>query len=165
MLILRNDRHRLLLIMISSDNLIVYQNNIYVWIFETVSSLAQNFFACLPAIAGREALAVLEKAGGVPSRRVGAESPEHWLAAATIEGRQALSPGGWGGSQRVTFCSVKGPIFFVGQPWPDMPCRLRARKPASQTQARLVSRLCVDRLSVVDWRKNPVYFPGKVSGW
>ena len=32
--------------------------------FKTVSSLRQNFFACLPAIAGREASAVLEKAGG-----------------------------------------------------------------------------------------------------
>ena len=32
--------------------------------FKTVSSLRQNFFACLPAIAGREAFAVLEKAGG-----------------------------------------------------------------------------------------------------
>ena len=94
---------------------------------------------------------MLEKAGGgAPSRRVGAESPEAWLPAATIGGPQALSPGGWGGSQRVTFCSVKGPIFFVGQPWPDMPCRLSGRKPASQTPARWVARLCVGRLSVVD---------------
>ena len=53
-------------------------------VFKTVSSLRQNFFACL--IAGREALAVLEKAGGAPSRRVGAESPEAWLPAATIGG-------------------------------------------------------------------------------
>ena len=30
----------------------------------TVSTLGQNFFACLPAIAGREALAVLQKSGG-----------------------------------------------------------------------------------------------------
>ena len=52
--------------------------------FKTVSSLRQNFFAWLPAIAGREAFAVLEKAGGTPSRRVGAESPEAWLSAATI---------------------------------------------------------------------------------
>ena len=71
--------------------------------FKTVSSLSQNFFACLPAIAGREAFAVLEKAGGAPSRTVGAESPEAWLPAATIGGPQALSPRGWGGSQRVPF--------------------------------------------------------------
>ena len=126
---------------------------------KTVSSLRQNFFACPPGIAGREAFAVLEKAGGLLSRRVGAESPGAWLPAATIGGPQVLSPAGWGGSQGVAFCSVKVPIFFAGQPWPDMPCRLSARKPASQTQARWVSRLRVDRL------KNPVYFLGKVSGW
>ena len=54
--------------------------------FKTVSSLRQNSFACLPAITGREAFAVLEKAGGAPSRRIGAESPEAWLPAATIVG-------------------------------------------------------------------------------
>ena len=55
--------------------------------FKTVSTLRENFFAYLPAIAGREAFAVLEKAGGgAPSRRVGAESPEAWLPAATIGG-------------------------------------------------------------------------------
>ena len=59
--------------------------------FKMGSSLRQNFFACLPATAGREAFAVLEKAGGggAPSRRVGAESPEAWLPAATIRGPQA----------------------------------------------------------------------------
>ena len=118
--------------------------------FKTVSSLRQTFFACLPAIAGREAFAVLEKVGGAPSRSVGAENPEAWLPAATIGGPLALSPGGWGGSQRVAFCSVKVPIFFAGQPWSDMPCMLSGRKPASQTQARWVGRLCVDRLSVFD---------------
>ena len=118
--------------------------------FKTVLSLRQNFFACLSAIAGKGAFAVLENAGGAPSRRVGAESPGAWLPAATIGGPQALSPGGWGGSQRVAFCSVKVPIFFAGQPWPDMPCRLSGRKQASQTHARWVGRLCVGRLSVVD---------------
>ena len=121
--------------------------------FKTVSSLRQNFFAYLPeiAIAGREAFAVLEKAGGAPSRRIGAESPEAWLPAATIVGGpQALSPGGWGGSQRVAFCSVKVPIFSAGQPWSEMPRSLSGRKPARQTPARWVARLCVDRLSVVD---------------
>ena len=105
------------------------------------------------SIAGREAFAVLEKPGGLPSRRVGAESPGAWLPAGTKKGRGRgfISwGGGWGGSQREPFCSVKVLIFFAGQPWPDMPCRLSGRKPASQTQARWVSRLCVDRLSVVD---------------
>ena len=81
--------------------------------FKTVSSLRENFFACLPAIAGREALSVLEKIRGALSRRIGAESLEAWLPAATIGGPQALSPGGWGGSKRVAFCSVKVPIFFA----------------------------------------------------
>ena len=45
--------------------------------FITVSSLRQNFFACLP-------LRCLKRHGGAPSRRVGAESPEAWLPAATI---------------------------------------------------------------------------------
>ena len=61
--------------------------------FKTVLSLRQNFIPCLPATADKEAFAVLEKAGGAPSRRVGAESPEAWLPAATIGGPQALSPG------------------------------------------------------------------------
>ena len=137
---------------------------IYVWIFENSVEFEAKLFR-LPTIAGREAFAVLQKAGGLASSRVGAESPGAWLPAATIGGPQVLSPAGWGGSQGVAFCSVKVPIFFAGQPWPDMPCRLSGRKPASQTQARWVSRLCVDRLSVVDWRKNSVYFLGKVSGW
>ena len=95
------------------DNQTIYMSGF----FKTVSSLRQNSFACLPAITGREAFVVLEKAGGAPSRRVVSESPEAWLPAATIGGPQALSPGGWGGSQRVAFCSVKVPIFFAGQPW------------------------------------------------
>ena len=61
-----------------------------------VSSLRQNFFACLVAIAGREAFAVLEKARGTPSRRVGAESPEAWLPAATIGGAPGIIPWGVG---------------------------------------------------------------------
>ena len=47
----------------------------------TVSALGQNFFACLSAIAGRKAFAVLQK--GVPSRRVGVESLGVWLPAGT----------------------------------------------------------------------------------
>ena len=46
---------------------------------------------------------MLEKAGGVPSRRVGAESPEAWLLAATIGGPQALSPGGGEGQREWPF--------------------------------------------------------------
>ena len=50
----------------------------------------------------------------------------------------------------MAFCSVKEPIFFAGQPWSEMPGRLSGGKPASQTPARWVGRLCVDRLSVVE---------------
>ena len=61
---------------------------------KTVSSLRQNFFACLPTIAGREAFAVLEKAGGLSSRKVGAENPGAWLPAATIGGPRHYPLGG-----------------------------------------------------------------------
>ena len=64
--------------------------------FKTVSSLRQNFFACLPAIAGKEAFAVLEKARRVPSKRVGTESSGHWLAVATIGGFPGIIPWGVG---------------------------------------------------------------------
>ena len=37
---------------------------------------------------------MLEKAGGTPSRRVGAESPEAWLPAATIGGPRHYPLGG-----------------------------------------------------------------------
>jgi len=114
---------------------------------KTVSNSEQNFRACLPAIAGREAFAVLEKAGGLPSRRVGVDGPDAWLPA----GPQSSNPrGGWVGSQSETFSSVKLLIFFAGQPWPALPCSLSGLQPASQTQARWVSRLCVDRLLAVD---------------
>ena len=89
---------------------------------ETVLNLGQNFFACLLAIASRP-LRYL-KSQGLPSRRVEAESPGTWLPAGTKGRPQALSPGEWGGSQKEAFCSVKVLIFFAGQPWPDMPCRL-----------------------------------------
>ena len=131
----------------------------------TVSTLGQNFFACLPAIAGREALAVLQKSGGAPSRRVVVESLVAWLAAGTKGKAQQLSPGGWGGSQRETFCSTKLLILFVGQPLSVMPCWLSGWKPASQSQASWVSTLCVVRLPVVDRLKNALQFLGKLSGW
>jgi len=38
---------------------------------KTVSNLGQNFCACLPAIAGREAFAVLEKPGGASVKEGG----------------------------------------------------------------------------------------------
>jgi len=38
---------------------------------KTVSNLGQNFRACLPAIAGREAFAVLEKPGGASVKEGG----------------------------------------------------------------------------------------------
>ena len=53
---------------------------------KTVSNLGQNFWAYPPAIAGKEAFAVLVKPGGFPSRRVGADSPEVWLSADTKQG-------------------------------------------------------------------------------
>ena len=61
---------------------------------KTVSSLKQNFFACLPAIAGREASPVLEKPGGLPSRRVGGDSLVVWLPVDTKQGVQLFPQGG-----------------------------------------------------------------------
>ena len=62
----------------------------------TVSALGQNFFACLPAIAGKEASAVLEKPEELPSRRARVDSLGVWLPAGTRGRAQGLSPGGWG---------------------------------------------------------------------
>jgi len=61
---------------------------------KTASNLGQNFRACLPMIADREAFAVLEKPGGLPSRRVGEDRPGTWLPADTKRGCQDLTP--WG---------------------------------------------------------------------
>ena len=58
--------------------------------------MGQNFFACLPAIAGREALAVLQKSGGAPSRRVVVESLVAWLPAGTKGKAQHIIPWGVG---------------------------------------------------------------------
>ena len=63
---------------------------------KTVSSLKQNFFAYLPAIAGREASPVLEKPGGLPSRRVGGDSLVVWLPGDTKQGGCSSSPRGVG---------------------------------------------------------------------
>ena len=54
----------------------------YVWLFQNGVEIEAKLFR----LAGREACAVLEKAGGAPSRRVVAESPEAWLPAATMGG-------------------------------------------------------------------------------
>ena len=64
---------------------------------KTVSNLRQNVHACLQAIAGGEAFAVLEKPGGLPSRMVGEDSPGTWLPADTKRGCQDLTPAGRGG--------------------------------------------------------------------
>ena len=87
---------------------------------KSVSSFKQNFFACLPAIAGREASPVLEKPGGLPSRRVGGDSLVVWLPGDTKQGGAALPPGGWGGSQKRAFSSVKRLIFVAGELWPGI---------------------------------------------
>ena len=76
---------------------------IYVWIFENGVEFEAKLF-CLPASdSWQGCLCGALKAGGLLLRRVGAESPGAWLSAATLGGAQALSPGGWGGSQRVAF--------------------------------------------------------------
>ena len=82
--------------------------------FKTVSTLRENFFAYLPAIAGREAFAVLEKAGGLSSRKVGAENPGAWLPAATIGGPRHYPLGGWVGSKRVAFLLSESAYFRCG---------------------------------------------------
>ena len=84
-----------------------------------MSNLGQN----LSAIASREAFAVLEKPGAFRQGGMGqtAQVRGYQLIA---RGAQALSPGGWGGSQVEAFCSVKLPLFFAEQPWPVMPSRL-----------------------------------------
>ena len=93
---------------------------------------------------------MLEKAGGLPSRRVDADIPGPWLPAGTKRGGKGKRGESKPYPQSGAFGSVKVLIFLAGQPSPDMPCRLSGRRPANQTHARWVSRLCVDRLSVLD---------------
>jgi len=57
---------------------------------KTMSNLGQNLFACLSAIASREAFATLEKPGELPSRRVGVDSPGARLPADTKPGPHGL---------------------------------------------------------------------------
>ena len=63
---------------------------------KTSSTLQQNFFACLPAIAGRKASVVRLNPGGLASRRLAADSPGVWLPADPKRGSQELFPGGVG---------------------------------------------------------------------
>ena len=114
--------------------------------------------SCLPA--GEGGLCKAWKARGVSAKEGWGRQPGAWLWAGTKQGTQALSPGG-GVAQRERergFFVSKMAYFLARQPWPVMPCRLSGQQPASQTQARWVSRLCVDRLPVVDWMKKPVNF-------
>ena len=84
------------------------------------------------------------------------ESLGAWLPAGTKGKAQHLSLGRWGESQREAFCLEKLLIFFAGQPLSVMPCRLSGWKPASQSQASWVSKLCVVGLPVADLLKNPL---------
>ena len=64
--------------------------------FKTVSSLGQNFFACLPAIAGREALAVLEKAGGGSVKEGRGRKPRGQATSCYHRGAPGIIPWGVG---------------------------------------------------------------------
>ena len=116
-------------------------------------SLGQNFFTCLPAIADREAFVVLDKPGELLSRRVGAESPGALLPAGTKGGPPVIIPwGGGGGEGHREWLFAQWKCLFslqdsLGQ---TCPAGLAAEsQPASQTQARWVSRLCVLNYFVV----------------
>ena len=130
---------------------------IYVWILENGVGFGTKLFRLLAGDSRQGGLKVCDawKARVFPSRRVGEDSQGIWLPAGTKGRAQGLSPGGWGGSQREAFCSAKLLIFFAAQPLPAMPCRLSGWKPASQTQARWVSKLCVDVtdcLWLIEWK-------------
>ena len=95
--------------------------NIYMSEFmKTVSSLKQNFFACLLVIAGRQTSPVLQKPGALPSRTVGADNLGVWLPGDIKRGDAALTPGGWGGSHTQAFSSVKMLILVAGELWPGI---------------------------------------------
>ena len=109
---------------------------IYVWIFENGVEFGAKRFR-LPA-------GDSDSDSGAWKAR-GASVKEDWgrkhrsLATSLYQGRApGFVPWGWGGSQRGAFCSVKVLIFFAGQPWPDMPCRLSGQKPASQSDTSKV---------------------------
>ena len=95
---------------------------IYVWIFQNGVEFEAKLFR-LPVGDSRQGrpLRYLKRQGGSVKEGRG-RKPRGLATSCYHKGAQALSPRGWGGSQRVTFCPVKLPIFFVGQPWSDMPC-------------------------------------------
>ena len=64
--------------------------------FKTVSRLRQNFFACLPAIAGREAFAVLEKAGGGSVKEGSGRKPRGLATSCYHGGAPGIIPWGVG---------------------------------------------------------------------
>ena len=101
------------------------------------------------------ALAVLEKPGGFLQRKVGADSLVPGYMYELVPSRATrLYPLGVGWLRKRErergFFVSKMAYFLARQPWPVMPCRLSGQQTASQTQARWVSRLYVDRLPVVD---------------
>ena len=85
------------------------------------------------------------------------ESLVAWLPAGTKGKAQQFIPWGVGRVSRERhFAESKLLIFFVGQSLSVIPCRLSDWKPASQSQASWVSKLCVVRLPVADRLKNPL---------
>lgn len=73
---------------------LIYEFYICLDFLRTASALGQNFFTCLP---------VLEKPGGLPSRRVEEDSLGVWLPAGTKGRAQGLSPGGGEGHRERHF--------------------------------------------------------------
>ena len=103
---------------------------IYVWIYENRAkdlspslTLYKKLHRPFNSIIHRQSVTVLEKPGGLPSRRVGGDSLVVWLPVDTKQGGAALPPGGWGGSLKRAFSSVKRLIFVAGELWPgiDLP--------------------------------------------
>ena len=92
---------------------------------------------------------MLEKPGGLPSRRGGEHSLGVWLPAGTKGRTQGLYLLGGREGHREKHFAQRNCLFscFAAQPLPVMPYGL---VPATQTQARWVSKLCVNRLSVAD---------------
>ena len=90
---------------------------------KTVSNFWQNVCTNLPARAGRVAFAVLEKAGGNPSRRVGAGSPVAWLQADANWGPQGPNARGLGWVTKIG--------TFVGQSAYFL-CRIALASPTLQ---------------------------------
>ena len=119
--------------------------------WRTVSALAQNFFPCLPAIAGREAFAVLEKPGGFRQGGLGKTAKVSGYQLVPRGGPRVYPLGGGEGHRERHFAQRN--CLFSLQHSLRQSCpasRLSDWKPVSQTQGRWVSKLCVNRLSVAD---------------